>query len=181
VRQRKQNLDARTKVEQGKTSNANKVICLEESPRNESHQNRIPSHAARVKVSKMERNVHVDERVQAYYRNLSQRLDADHRNGGNTNNNTMYGGRQNKDMRITEVLAANLKRAMDLSAATDVDAGEKKKERQMEGDIPQLGLHKSFYMEGVKIGWPFPVIMPPQRQVSDSIVSRASQIYCFAT
>jgi Rad3-related DNA helicase len=36
----------------------------------------------------------------------------------------------------------------------------------MEGDLPQLSLHSSFFVEGVKIGWPFPVVMPPQRQMA---------------
>jgi len=39
---------------------------------------------------------------------------------------------------------------------------------EMQGDIPSLCLHSSFFVEGVCIGWPFPVIMPPQRQVHES-------------
>jgi len=31
--------------------------------------------------------------------------------------------------------------------------------QKMEGDIPQLNLANSFFVEGVKIGWPFPTIM----------------------
>lgn len=41
---------------------------------------------------------------------------------------------------------------------------------KMEGDIPQLGLHSSFFVEGVKIGWPFPTILPPQRQMAIHII-----------
>ena len=40
----------------------------------------------------------------------------------------------------------------------------------MEGDIPQLGLHSSFFVEGIKIGWPFPAIMLPQRQMAMHII-----------
>ena len=40
----------------------------------------------------------------------------------------------------------------------------------MEGDIAQLGLHSSFFVEGVKIGWPFPAIMLPQRQMAIHII-----------
>ena len=29
--------------------------------------------------------------------------------------------------------------------------------------MPQLNLHNSFFVEGVRIGWPYPAIMPPQR------------------
>ncbi len=40
----------------------------------------------------------------------------------------------------------------------------------MEGDIPQLGLHSAFFVEGIKIGWPFPAIMLPQRQMAMHII-----------
>jgi Rad3-related DNA helicase len=35
----------------------------------------------------------------------------------------------------------------------------------MEGDIPTLSLYNSFFVEGIKVGWPFPVVMKPQRQI----------------
>eukprot|EP00536_Pseudo-nitzschia_multiseries_P011847 jgi/Psemu1/260170/estExt_Genewise1Plus.C_4270011 len=44
------------------------------------------------------------------------------------------------------------------------------KKNVMEGDIPQLGLHSSFFVEGIKIGWPFPEIMLPQRQMAIHII-----------
>jgi hypothetical protein len=40
----------------------------------------------------------------------------------------------------------------------------------MDGDIPQLNLHKSFFVEGVRIGWPYPLIMPPQRQMAIHLI-----------
>ena len=40
----------------------------------------------------------------------------------------------------------------------------------MEGDISQLRLHNSFFVEGVKIGWPFSTILQPQRLMAVHIV-----------
>ncbi|CAB9497764.1 Regulator of telomere elongation helicase 1 [Seminavis robusta] len=41
---------------------------------------------------------------------------------------------------------------------------------KMEGDIAQLGLHKSFFVEGVRIGWPYPSILTPQRLMAIHLV-----------
>lgn len=38
-------------------------------------------------------------------------------------------------------------------------------QQKMEGDIPTLSLYNSFFVEGIKVGWPFPVVMKPQRQI----------------
>lgn len=68
--------------------------------------------------------------------------------------------------RITEVLAHNLS-SLDLQSNTlDNDPHS----MRMVGDISQLNLHKSFFVEGVRIGWPFPKIMPPQRQMAFHLV-----------
>jgi len=64
------------------------------------------------------------------------------------------------DYRIPEVLAMNLEHKKNVEGANKNAALVK-----TEGDIPNLCLHSSFFVEGVRIGWPFPVIMPPQRQV----------------
>jgi hypothetical protein len=37
---------------------------------------------------------------------------------------------------------------------------------KMEGDLPQLNRQTTFYIEGVHIGWPYPKIMLPQRQIA---------------
>lgn len=67
------------------------------------------------------------------------------------------------EYRIPEVLEMNLEHRKNLEQAT----GAQKSAAliKTEGDIPNLCLHSSFFVEGVRIGWPFPVIMPPQRQV----------------
>lgn len=67
------------------------------------------------------------------------------------------------EYRITEVLEMNLEKKKNELDATKKPAVMVK----TEGDIPNLCLHSSFFVEGVRIGWPFPVIMPPQRQVSN--------------
>lgn len=88
-----------------------------------------------------------------------------------------------RENRIVDVLAANLKK---LAQINDDEKGPtqfnpvtfepvvieppKHAIRKMEGDIPQLNLSTSFIVEGVKIGWPFPMIMPPQRQMAVHLV-----------
>ena len=42
--------------------------------------------------------------------------------------------------------------------------------KKMEGDFPRLNLQKSFFVEGVRIGWPYPCIMPPQRQMAIHLI-----------
>ena len=91
--------------------------------------------------------------------------------------------RTRDQMRITEVLSENFRRVLVLSANASVGIGGGEDEaaassygrslsstqsrRKMEGDIPQLGLHGSFFVEGIKIGWPYPMVMQPQRQVRE--------------
>jgi hypothetical protein len=104
----------------------------------------------------------------------------------------LIGQKSRKDARIVEVLAHNLRQLSNLSIANSStanrsvgvtenhdggrkDNGEAPKSmppltaeqvNKMEGDVPQLNLHKSFFVEGVRIGWPYPMIMPPQRQMA---------------
>ena len=56
------------------------------------------------------------------------------------------------------------------TATTTTTTIIKQQKNSMEGDIPQLGLHASFFVEGIKIGWPFPAIMLPQRQMAIHII-----------
>ncbi|CAJ1966607.1 unnamed protein product [Cylindrotheca closterium] len=82
-----------------------------------------------------------------------------------------YGRRRREkgasDMRITEVLAEQLSHAVKM---TDSDDILRISELSMDGDIGQLKLQNSFFVEGVKIGWPFPAILPPQRQMALHII-----------
>jgi DEAD_2 len=41
---------------------------------------------------------------------------------------------------------------------------------EMQGDIAQLNLHKSNFVEGVRIGWPFPSMLLPQRQMAIHLI-----------
>jgi hypothetical protein len=83
----------------------------------------------------------------------------------------LIGQKSRKDARITEVLSHNLRQLTKLSIANsstesrngNIDLSQIHK---MQGDIPQLNLHSSFFVEGVRIGWPYPAIMPPQRQMA---------------
>ena len=61
-----------------------------------------------------------------------------------------------KHMNIKEILISNLK----ASSIPVLEPGN------MEGDIPQLNLQSNFFVEGVHIGWPYPKIMMPQRQIA---------------
>jgi hypothetical protein len=107
-------------------------------------------------------------------------------------------GRSPKDMRITEVLAGKLMDALQLSegsppvdrsvnknsgngrpvretatetfASLSIQRKERFEKSRMEGDISQLALHKAFFVEGVRIGWPFPAILPPQRQMAIHLI-----------
>ena len=105
-----------------------------------------------------------------------------------------HGGRSHKDMRILEVFAQKLAGAVVQSEITpssspsrgvdNDDTGDDSwiammiemyrnqrfDQSPMEGDIPQLKLHKSFFVEGVRIGWPFPAILPPQRQMAIHLI-----------
>lgn len=84
------------------------------------------------------------------------------------NEEDMVGQKPRKDARITEVLAHNI-RVIDNEMNAKISTLLRKNQLEidkMSGDIPQLNLHNSFFVEGVKIGWPYPVIMPPQRQMA---------------
>jgi hypothetical protein len=96
--------------------------------------------------------------------------------------------KERKDMRIPEVLLENFCRSTVLAggerdvtpaaAAVAVVVGGNSKEdtppppttssprhQRMEGDMPMLFLYNNFFVEGVRIGWPFPEVMKPQRQI----------------
>lgn len=98
-------------------------------------------------------------------------------------------GRNPRDMKITEVLAQKLMDAIQLSegksltnkgsetnssddclTSLNVQRKERYDKSRMEGDISQLGLQKDFFVEGVRIGWPYPVIMTPQRQMAIHLI-----------
>ena len=76
-----------------------------------------------------------------------------------------------KKMRITEVLGFHLNIHIKNADAKDAAANAAAIMRRMEGDIPQLGLHKKFFVGGVRVGWPYPVIMPPQRQMVSQVIN----------
>ena len=86
-------------------------------------------------------------------------------------------------MRIPEVLLENFKQAVSLQEAAPIalDAGPKHEPRAEEnvapapaprtaGDLPALSLHPAFWVKGVRIGWPFPEILRPQRQMAVHLV-----------
>jgi hypothetical protein len=91
-------------------------------------------------------------------------------------------------MRIPKVLLENFHRSTVLAggerdatlaaAAVAVVVGGNSKEdipplpttlsphhQRMEGAMPMLFLYNNFSVEGVRIGWPFPEVMKPQRQI----------------
>jgi Rad3-related DNA helicases len=83
----------------------------------------------------------------------------------------LIGQKSRKDARITDVLSHNLRQLTKLSIANSSTESRNRNVdtcqiQKMQGDIPQLNLHSSFFVEGVRIGWPYPVIMPPQRQMA---------------
>ena len=73
-----------------------------------------------------------------------------------------------RNARITEVLGVNL--TLKIREADEIGKASSNVERCMEGDVPQLGLHKKFFVQGVRVGWPYPVIMPPQRQMVNHVI-----------
>ena len=80
--------------------------------------------------------------------------------------------RPREEVRISEVLQHNLLQLDKLSIAQQSTAHRNDNTddqndtiHKMQGDIPQLNLHKSFFVGGIRIGWPYPLIMPPQRQM----------------
>eukprot|EP00804_Cyclotella_cryptica_P007195 CCRYP_009729-RA/>CCRYP_009729-RA protein AED:0.21 eAED:0.21 QI:131/1/1/1/0.87/0.77/9/1400/1710 len=76
--------------------------------------------------------------------------------------------RTRKEMRIPEVLLENFRNAVTLheNNISTPDCADSKivNRRKTEGDIPNLALTSTF-IEGIKIGFPFPKIMKPQRQI----------------
>ncbi|KAL3908406.1 MAG: hypothetical protein SGILL_008494, partial [Bacillariaceae sp.] len=93
--------------------------------------------------------------------------------------NTEYHYYKAKDTRIMDVLGKKLRQALHFD-----EGGRFLLEKvpypkkdvpvtsiicNMEGDIPQLILN-TFFMEGVKIGWPFATVLPPQRQMAMHII-----------
>ena len=80
--------------------------------------------------------------------------------------------RAQKDMRIPEVLLENFRKAVSLQEKNrrigSAVEPEKHKSR-MEGDLPNLRLH-NFFMQGIKIGWPYPEVMKPQKQMALHLV-----------
>jgi hypothetical protein len=84
-----------------------------------------------------------------------------------------------KDMRIMDILGKKLRQALHFDeggrflleqvphARKDVPVSSEI--CSMDGDIPQLKLN-TFFVEGVKIGWPFATVLPPQRQMAMHIV-----------
>ena len=104
--------------------------------------------------------------------------------------------RERKDMRITEVLLENFRKAVSLqeNAAREeimqlqkqpkengVVSNNQQQQQQnpavavaahqkMEGDIPTLSLYNSFFVNGVKIGWPYPQVMKPQRLMAIHLI-----------
>jgi hypothetical protein len=100
----------------------------------------------------------------------------------------------NKSLRIVDVLGQKLKCALQFSdGSREQHHGNNNKNNnkntetansnttiqpsksgvelyKMMGDIPQLGLHSTFFVEAVKIGWPFPVILTPQRLMAIHII-----------
>jgi len=80
---------------------------------------------------------------------------------------------------IASVLAYATKEKDSTSTTSTAKAAKiarmvRRKERfetsQMDGDIAQLGLHKSFFVEGVRVGWPYPSILTPQRQMAIHLI-----------
>jgi len=106
--------------------------------------------------------------------------------------------RQKKDMRIPEVFLENFRNAAKISDGSSVasavdltspvasaksandgescmSSGEEIQagpiiRKKVEGDIPSLRLYNTFFVEGIKIGWPFPAVMKPQRQMAIHLV-----------
>ncbi|KAG7338035.1 DNA repair helicase rad3 [Nitzschia inconspicua] len=86
--------------------------------------------------------------------------------------------RDPKTMSIQDILSRKLGQALkfDEGGRTLLEGGTIGKTQattsvicSMDGDIPQLKL-TTFFMEGVKIGWPFPTVLQPQRQMAMHII-----------
>ncbi|EJK45218.1 hypothetical protein THAOC_36181, partial [Thalassiosira oceanica] len=80
--------------------------------------------------------------------------------------------RARKDMRIPEVLLENFRKTVSLQEKTrkaGMATEPEKHKSKMEGDLPNLRLH-NFFMQGIKIGWPYPEVMKPQKQMALHLV-----------
>jgi len=75
-----------------------------------------------------------------------------------------------KDNNDTVTTGGSNKTASQLFSSQDLQRKERFERSQMQGDIPQLGLHASFFVEGVRIGWPYPSILKPQRQMAIHLI-----------
>ena len=126
----------------------------------------------------------VDDAVQAYYRKMGSALEESGadvtllpEDAGEGGGEFVVGDRQRMSMNIRDILMANLARARSLAAASapartaaapspfaDGARGV------VDGDLPRLNLHPSFYVEGIKIGWPYPSIMTPQRKMAIHLI-----------
>ena len=110
-------------------------------------------------VARTEVNNVINSSVQQHYNQMFQDFWKESLNG-NTDNGDRDLWRERKSeksMKITEILAKKLNLTVVASESNQQNV------LNMEGDIPKLSLHDLFYVEGVKIGWPFPRILPPQR------------------
>ena len=70
-------------------------------------------------------------------------------------------GRPIAEWRITELLEHNLK--------IGIEEQKTQQQRPTEGDIATLALRKEFFM-GIAVGWPYPMMMKPQRLMSMHII-----------
>lgn len=93
--------------------------------------------------------------------NITTSYRLDDRKTTKTNNKNHE--RSTREIKITEVLGRNLQL---LSLDTSNDTPTKTSSPKMEGDIPQLSLYDDILIEGIRVGWPFPQIMRPQRQIA---------------
>jgi len=141
------------------------------------------------------RNTNINQMFGLVHNEFLSRLAAQGGGDGNVGTSDALNGlqrvKERKDMRITEVLLENFKRATNLasaSAAPSVAAAVKsinnedskstlstsilpsQPHQRMEGDIPTLSLYNSFFVEGIRIGWPFPEVMKPQRQMAIHLI-----------
>lgn len=71
--------------------------------------------------------------------------------------------RASRDMRIPEILSRNFKRIVSLSERGNLTHSK------IEGDLPSVSV-TNFHVEGIKIGWPYPKVMGPQRQMALHII-----------
>ena len=139
-----------------------------------------------------------NNRRRLHYNNDVDDASANNANTNGSNNSNIYQDATNASkMRIVEVLSIKLSRVLEISEGGRREQDHQQHQQQQkksakkedtkpdrldnnttttttaakqDGDIVQLGLHPSFFVEGVKIGWPFPAIMLPQRQMAIHII-----------